>query len=116
MRLTSYQENILWIIMLLAIACVAAPARAPAAATQAQSAVVRVTPPQHQRFTGGTAAKQSPAGNPTSEANSNSVHAECHVETASIIPESGSLLPVAALVGFSCLVGGIVCGAMKTRP
>ena len=37
------------------------------------------------------------------------------VETASIVPDSTSLLPVAALVGFSFLLGGIVCGALKTR-
>jgi hypothetical protein len=41
---------------------------------------------------------------------------ETQVERASIIPDSASLLPVAALLGFSCLVGGIVCGAWKTRP
>jgi hypothetical protein len=37
------------------------------------------------------------------------------VEEASVLPDSASLLPVAAVVGFSFLLGGIVCGSIKTR-
>lgn len=204
MRFTSY-KHLLWIIALLGIACIAAPAQAPPEATQAQSSVVRVTSPRPQQqqtdnfvtvryelqnptsapagspnfqvqmdgndpvttasteqsFTGltpgqhvitvrlvdangtsvpdsqtqvaifvvptaqngGTSGTQSPAGSgtqttsPTPQAmNTDPTLPGARVETAGILPDSGSLLPVAGLVGFSFLLGGIVCGAWKTRP
>ncbi len=37
------------------------------------------------------------------------------VQTVSALPDSGSLLPVAGIVGFSFLIGGIVCRMLKTR-
>jgi hypothetical protein len=33
-----------------------------------------------------------------------------------MVPDSASLLPVAAVIGFSFLLGGIVCGTIKKRP
>jgi hypothetical protein len=70
----------------------------------------------------GQAAAQSPA-DPNSQAdtprpeaaNNNSGQVEGRVETASLLPDSASLLPVAAVVGFSFLLGGIVCGTIKSR-
>ena len=37
------------------------------------------------------------------------------VEEAGLVPDSRSLLPVAAIIGFSFLFGGIVC-SIKPRP
>jgi hypothetical protein len=37
------------------------------------------------------------------------------VQQAGLFADPGSLLPVAGLVGFSFLFGGIVC-ALKTKP
>lgn len=69
---------------------------------------------------GGTTRTPSPSSNQTASPTPQSKNlepgqAEERVETASILPDSANLLPVAALVGFSFLVGGIVCGAW-TRP
>jgi hypothetical protein len=111
-RLTSYR-NVLWIIALLAVLCLAATAQVRSGAAPAPSATIDIASPQ--------AGTQSPAGNqptgPASQAtSSNSVQTEGRVDKASIIPDSGSLLPVAAVVGFSFLLGGIVCGTIKKRP
>ncbi len=60
--------------------------------------------------TPGTQAPSAPQGKNTAPA-----QAEGRVEMAGMFPDSASLLPVAAVVGFSFLLGGIVCG-WKTRP
>ena len=48
--------------------------------------------------------------------NGNSVQGEDKVQEASVLPEPRNLLPVAGIVGFSFLIGGIVCRSIKTRP
>lgn len=111
MRFTSYR-NLLWITALLAASGSAALASANSPPIQQLSTV----------NTGGTAAQASadsgaqatpsasPAKKPAPE------QAGEPVEKASIVPDSASLLPVAAVVGFSFLLGGIVCGSIKKRP
>ena len=37
-------------------------------------------------------------------------------QMAGVLPDANSLLPVAGVVGFSFLIGGIVCRSIKTRP
>ena len=83
MGVTSYRKQ-LWMLALLAAFWVPVQAQAPAGSG---------TPPTTQ------ALKQQPE-TPDS------------VQTASLLPE-GSILPVAGIVGFSFLIGGIVCGALK---
>lgn len=115
MRLTSY-SNLLWIIALLAALCVAALAQAPPGSTASQNAVVQRTFPTPQQPPAVNGGATETLSSPVTQANSNSGLAESRVETAGIFPDSASLLPVAALVGFSFLLGGIVCGTIKNRP
>ncbi len=134
MRATSYR-NVLWILAVLAMSWIPALAQAPPSGAQAQSAVIRVTPPhpqQRQTVNFVTVhyelqnASSSAAGflktaNPGNQTplpqamNPASAQSAAAVQTASVLPDSGSLLPVAGIVGFSFLLGGIVCGAIK-RP
>ncbi len=65
----------------------------------------------------GGAITQAPAtpGNQTATPAPQAQNAGCgrqQVQTAAVLPD-GSLLPVAGIVGFSFLFGGIVCGALK---
>lgn len=127
MRLASYR-NLLWIAALLGLFCVAAPAQAPAMAVQtSHSAVVnlQISQQPHQDHTGKTnvaeaqptGASPQPAASQTSQAKSAEAKpAGARIETAGIVPDAAGLLPVAALVGFSFLLGGIVCGTIKKRP
>ena len=122
MRLTSYQ-NLLWIIALLAIFCVAAPAQLLPPAASAPSVASQGTSLQPQQLsmakssvTGAQAVTGSGHETPTLPTkNAESGQTGTQVEEASILPDSASLLPVAAVVGFSFLLGGIVCGTIKTR-
>ena len=98
MRVTSYR-NLLWIILLVTAFCAAASALAPSA------------PPGTNRVTQGTTVASPAAQVQSTKAGQTGLE----VEEASVIPDSASLLPVAALVGFSFLLGGIVCGSIKTR-
>lgn len=124
MRLTSYQ-NLLWIIALLAGLCVAASAQAPPGSTSTQTAVVQTSSlaPHVPTARGGTGETLSASdsdqhgASPTLQAKiTEPGQTRVQVETASVLPDSASLLPVAALVGFSFLLGGIVCGTIKNRP
>lgn len=117
MRFTSYR-NLLWITALLAASGIAAPAQHFASGAN--------PPPPIQQLsnanTGGTAGQASadsaaqPATSASAAKNPVSGQAGVPVEKASVVPDSASLLPVAALVGFSFLLGGIVCGTIKKRP
>jgi lipoprotein-anchoring transpeptidase ErfK/SrfK len=67
---------------------------------------------------GGATGTQAPTaqGNqttsPTPQAMNKDSEPSANVQMAGVLPE-GSLLPVAGIVGFSFLLGGIVCGALK---
>ena len=121
MRLTSYR-NLLWITALLTGFCVAAPAQP----WSARSATLHTTSPPIQQLsniTSGGNGAQTPAdvGQQSSAPNLQPKNTQAgqtgdRVETASMIPDSASLLPVAAVIGFSFLLGGIVCGTIKKRP
>src|SRR5579884_3947338 len=111
-RHNSYR-NLLWIIALLGFSWVSAPAQAPKP-TQAQGLIGHFISRVQQEIAKSNAiethtaspAGVSPAAQPYGVAPPGS-----QVEKASVIPDSTSLLPVAAVVGFSFLLGGIVCGA-----
>lgn len=124
MRVTSYR-NLLWITALLASFCVAGSAQTPPGGNQGQTAVMRGTsrdPQQLSTLGTGAIGMTSSADSRTQTATSNRQaksaelgQAGDRVEKAGIVPDSASLLPIAAVVGFSFLVGGIVCGTIKTR-
>lgn len=116
MRVISYRKQ-LWILALLALSCISALAHAPANVVQAQSAVHRVTspsPPQH-RIVNFVAVGQPSTPMPK-DANRRPAKSEAQVQEAGVLTDPGSLLPIAGLVGFSFLIGGIVCRSIKTRP
>ncbi|MFZ0704295.1 MAG: hypothetical protein WAM71_01745 [Candidatus Korobacteraceae bacterium] len=123
MRPTSY-ASLFFIIALLAVSYVTAPAQVSAAAAQAPSAVVAsLSSLAAQRPADNLLTVHQDLQNPASAPAANSqakktesAEPQDRIEAASILPDAGSLLPVAAVVGFSFLVGGIVCGAWKTRP
>jgi len=139
-RVASYR-NQLWIIALLGAFWAPATAQAPPSAAQAQSAGVRVTslrPAERQTADFSTVKDQWQSPNLVATAQNGAVANQAtttakkptapavpdaqagevvdgnQVQTAGVLPD-GSLLPVAGLVGFSFLFGGIVCGALK-RP
>ena len=119
MRHTSYL-NLLWVIVLVASFYFAAPAPTLAASYQPNG-----TPPTSQPMESLSVSHARPgptdagrqAGSSTLRAQSTPMRGPAgeQVEKAGILPDSASLLPVAAVVGFSFLLGGIVCGTMKTR-
>jgi hypothetical protein len=121
-RLTSFQ-NVIWIMALVACSWISASAQTPPGAAQSPIANRGTSQPQpHQTIASDAAGwqAQSKSVEQTSTqgpqaVDSNSGQSEGRVETAGIFPDSASLLPVAALVGFSFLLGGIVCGSIKTR-
>lgn len=104
MRLSSYRK-LLWIIALLTVTCIAASAQAPPGVTPTQAAVMA----------GASQPQLAQSVKPQAKNADARAQAANQVETAGIVPDSASLLPVAALVGFSFLLGGIVCGTIKTR-
>jgi hypothetical protein len=70
---------------------------------------------------GGITGTQAPGSggqttSPTPQVKKGDSQGEGRVQEASILPEPGNLLPVAGIVGFSFLIGGIVCSSIKTRP
>jgi hypothetical protein len=107
--LPSYR-NLIWITVLLAGSCVVAPAQTPA---NQNAAKVASSPPIQQPS---GASGQQPSTLAVGSTNAESGEMGNRVETAGMIPDSASLLPVAAVVGFSFLLGGIVCGTIKKRP
>ena len=123
MRPTSYASPF-FIIALLAAFYVTVPTKPSAAAAQAQSAVASMTSPQAEQRPAGNLLTvhyelQNPASAPAKDSqanNTDSAQPQSRIEAASILPDAGSLLPVAAVVGFSFLLGGIVCGTIKKRP
>lgn len=102
MRPTSYR-NLLWIIALTGSFCVAAPAATPATTAQTPHPVTTTVAPAPSQQLSMVNSGQMPT------------QIQGRVETASMVPDSASLLPVAAVVGFSFLLGGIVCGTIKKR-
>lgn len=124
MRLTSYL-NLLWIIALLAGLCVAASAQAPPGSAASKNVVVQSSSPTPQVPTARGVIAETPSASGSGKRTASlAVQATItkpgqspdRVETASVLPDSAGLLPVAALVGFSFLLGGIVCGTIKNRP
>ena len=123
MRPTSYRTPF-FTLALLAAFYVSLPAQLSATAAEAQSASVPLlSSPPGQRAANNLPTARHELQNPTSAPasaqqakNTEPAQPQGRVEEASIIPDAGNLLPVAAVVGFSFLVGGIVSGAWKTRP
>jgi hypothetical protein len=118
-RPTSY-KNPFFIIALLAAFYVTAPTQLPATALAPIANVhVNSSPPGQTDNLLTVHQVQDPAWAPASAPQAKRMELAQppdRIEAASIIPDAGSLLPVAAVVGFSFLVGGIVSGAWKTRP
>ena len=121
MRLTSYQK-LLWMITLLAASSIAMSAQIPAGETQNANSSRTDTQAQQRQTMSVESSTQTTVdagprtpGPPAEASGNNSARPGGRVETASIFPDSASLLPVAAVVGFSFLLGGIVCGTIKSR-
>lgn len=116
MRLTS-PRNLLWIAALLAGICVTAPAQ-PAASRALSPPIQQLSTVNSGTTSAHTVTDSSRQGSDpgTQPENGGPGRTIDRVETAGVVPDSTSLLPVAALVGFSFLLGGIVCGTIKKRP
>ncbi len=81
----------------------------PDSQTQVQFVVI----PTAQNGGAITQAPATPGNQPATPApQAQNQAADGQVQTAAVLPD-GSLLPVAGIVGFSFLFGGIVCGALK---
>jgi len=103
MRITSITRQLRLVILAGAFCSSALVAQAilqpdaPASASQPSVVATQHTQPTSQESTGRPAERSG------------------EVLRAGILPEPANLLPVAAIVGFSFLLGGIV-SALKTRP